>query len=103
MSPFRALEVLKILTYTILSFILMGNILFVQPEDPNAYPIIERTFRSAVGCNEVAKDLDQSRVLHVMSYNILADRLALLNYFPHTTRSRLAFEFRGPRIIAEIR
>jgi mRNA deadenylase 3'-5' endonuclease subunit Ccr4 len=38
-----------------------------------------------------------------MSYNILADRLALPNYFPHTTRSRLSFEFRGPRVIAEIR
>jgi mRNA deadenylase 3'-5' endonuclease subunit Ccr4 len=81
----------------------MGNILFVQPEDPNAYPIIERKFKKVLQNNLDSSQIDLGRVLHVMSYNILADRLALPNYFPHTTRSRLAFEFRGPRIIAEIR
>ncbi len=38
-----------------------------------------------------------------MSYNLLADRLALPKYFPHTTPALLSFQFRGPRIITEIR
>jgi len=34
---------------------------------------------------------------------VLADRLALHHHFSHTTRSILSLQFRGPRVIAEIR
>ena len=43
------------------------------------------------------------RRLHVMSYNVLADRLASLDKFSHTTKAVLDFAFRGPRIIEEIK
>ena len=42
-------------------------------------------------------------ILHVMSYNVLADRLASLRKFRHTTAPILDFDFRGPRIIEEIK
>ena len=38
-----------------------------------------------------------------MSYNVLADRLASLSKFSHTTNDVLDFDFRGPRIIEEIK
>ena len=38
-----------------------------------------------------------------MSYNVLADRLALAHRYTHTTRSILSLNYRGRRIIAEIR
>ena len=38
-----------------------------------------------------------------MSYNVLADRLASLSKFSHTTAPILHFDYRGPRIIEEIR
>ena len=37
-----------------------------------------------------------------MSYNVLADRLASLDKFSHTTKQVLSFDFRGPRIVEEI-
>ena len=38
-----------------------------------------------------------------MSYNILADRLASTSKFSHTIKEVLDFNFRGPRIIEEIK
>jgi mRNA deadenylase 3'-5' endonuclease subunit Ccr4 len=65
---------------------------------------VERKFRPAANrASEYQKPVEQSKIIHVMSYNVLADRLALSHIFTHTTRSVLAFNFRGPRIIAEIR
>ena len=43
------------------------------------------------------------KILHVMSYNVLADRLASLRKFRHTTAPVLDFDFRGPRIVDEIK
>ncbi len=42
-------------------------------------------------------------MIHVLSYNLLADRLAHASRYPHIPRSILAFNYRGPRIVAEIR
>ena len=41
--------------------------------------------------------------IHVMSYNVLADHLASLDYHPLNTSQHLDFNFRAPRIIEEIR
>ena len=38
-----------------------------------------------------------------MSYNVLADRLASTDKFSHTTSKVLHFDYRGPRIIEEIK
>ena len=38
-----------------------------------------------------------------MSYNLLADRLALPRIFTESSPAILSFQFRGPRILAEIR
>ena len=76
----------------------MGNVLWVQAADPNAYPIIKRSMRQITA----NKDITGFQI-KVMSYNVLADRLASLKHFGHTTRSILSLQFRGPRIITEIR
>ena len=71
--------------------------------DPEPYPIIERNFRVAAGLSrESVSTVSPNQVLHVMSYNLLANRLATLDKFSHTTRAVLHFSFRGPRIIKEI-
>mmetsp|Transcript_934 Transcript_934/g.1446 ORF Transcript_934/g.1446 Transcript_934/m.1446 type:complete len:157 (-) Transcript_934:732-1202(-) len=44
----------------------------------------------------------RERCFSVMSYNVLADRLASGSKFSHTTSEILGFDFRGPRIVAEI-
>ena len=41
--------------------------------------------------------------IHVMSYNVLADQLATLDYHPGQTKEMLDFSFRSTRIIEEIR
>ena len=46
--------------------------------------------------------VNEDNVLHVMSYNVLANRLATLDKFSHTTRDVLHFDFRGPRIMQEM-
>lgn len=80
----------------------MGNKLFIQAEDPNSYPIAVRHLKMPFNCT-APDNADPKRVIHVMSYNLLADRLAYPHIFTHTTPARLSFQFRGPRILAEIR
>ena len=76
----------------------MGNSL-----NPAEYPMIPRTFRLAAGVtNEVLQNVNSNQILHVMSYNLLANRLATIDKFSHTSRSVLHFNFRGPRIMREI-
>ena len=41
-------------------------------------------------------------MLQVMSYNVLADRLASGSKFSHATSRVLCFDFRAPRIMSEI-
>ena len=41
-------------------------------------------------------------MLQVMSYNVLADRLASGSKFSHATSRVLSFDFRAPRIMSEI-
>ena len=45
------------------------------------------------------------RILQVMSYNVLADRFATdgNTKFHHTTEKVLNFDYRGPRILDEIK
>ena len=42
-------------------------------------------------------------LIHVMSYNVLADQLATPDFHPLQTSQELDFAFRAPRIIEEIR
>ena len=76
----------------------MGNSL-----DPNDHPVRERKFRLATTMTqEKLAQVDPDEVVHVMSYNVLANRLATIDKFSHTTRSVLHFSFRGPRIMQEM-
>ena len=68
--------------------------------------LVERNFLRNPRLSLQTAALEKSNpenILHVMSYNVLADRLASLRKFRHTTAPILNFDFRGPRIIDEIK
>ena len=70
----------------------MGNTLYYTAQDPNAYPIVKRAFKTV-------SQVTSNRVIHVMSYNILADRLATQYHHSETPTELLHLMFRRPRIL----
>ena len=88
----------------------MGQGLCSSKLTPENYPPTRRFMRQAIstGIEDGSQDLvSSSRMksldIHVMSYNVLADQLALTSYHTHASSSLLDFSFRGPRIVEEIR
>lgn len=82
---------------------LCGNCSTLEAAD---YPVPTRYLRDAtcVEIDEKGNTMRSSRankLIHVMSYNVLADNLAKPEWFGCSPQI-LDFEFRGPRVIDEI-
>ena len=77
---------------------------------PENYPIERRNLRKPFDYDEEGLGLSSSasrasmikNMVHVMSYNLLADQLATPDYHTSQAKEVLDFQFRGPRIIEEI-
>ena len=83
----------------------MGN-LKTKPGPQLEHTFIKRAFRQNKQISREVLDLvgaNPQNILNVMSYNVLADRLASLSKFSHTTAPVLHFDYRAPRIIEEIK
>ena len=69
----------------------MGSCYSQKNCNPKDFPIIDREFKKVELNLSVDSETVTIRTIHVMSYNLLADRLALPEFFTSTDPSYLSF------------
>ena len=70
---------------------------------PENYPPIPRYMRLAKNVDPtIIPKVDPNNIIHVMSYNVLADGLARTDWFTYANEKELDFNFRAPRVLQEI-
>ena len=72
-------------------------------KDPSDYPIVERQFRDPVDYEDETNGKTFTAEITVMTYNFLSDRMATQEHHSYASLSNLDFNFRGPRILEEIK
>ena len=72
----------------------------MNPED---CPVPTRNFRRATNCSEsTLKQADPTKVVHVMSYNVLADGCCRGGGAGGQKEMIQDFSYRGPRVLMEV-
>ena len=83
----------------------MGNMGNKSNElNPADYPPVKREFRMATNCEQ--EDFDQAdpnKIIHVMSYNFLADSAIYVGKYSPAPEEVIEFKFRAARIMEEVK